>query len=154
MSSLSLFHTRDPFFAEFDSIVRSTLANPAAETLDFTPPAETLRDGDDVVIRLDLPGVDVARDVSVEASNGRLVIEGERRDERAEETDGRSLREVRYGRFRRTFGLPGHLGADAISAGYDKGVLSVRVAGVYAGTEPTKIAIAEGAAPSAISSEE
>ncbi|MFT4298076.1 MAG: Hsp20/alpha crystallin family protein [Aeromicrobium sp.] len=145
MSSLSLFRSRDPFFAEFDSLIRSNFAGTApAEALDFTPTAETVREGEDVVVRLDLPGVDIAEDVSVEVAGGRLVISGERRDERAEQTEGRAVREVRYGRFRRSFGLPAHIGADAVSAHYDKGVLSVRVAGVYAGTEPTRIAIAEG----------
>jgi HSP20 family molecular chaperone IbpA len=52
------------------------------------------------VVRLELPGVDVAKDVNVELDRGRLVIHGERRDERSEEKDGRTLREVRYGSFR------------------------------------------------------
>jgi HSP20 family protein len=144
MSSITRFRSRDPFFAEFDSLVRSTLASPAnGETLAFTPTAETVRDGDDVVVRLDLPGVDVAEDVSVEVTNGRLVVAGERKDARADESGTRSIREVRYGRFRRSFGLPAHVGADAVSARYDQGVLSVRVAGVYAGTEPTKIEISQ-----------
>ena len=32
----------------------------------FTPAAEIVKDGDDAVIRLELPGVDVAKDVNVE----------------------------------------------------------------------------------------
>ena len=148
MSTITRFRGRDPFFADFDSIVRSTFAGQgspsASEALAFTPTAETVRDGDDVVVRLDLPGVDVAEDVSVEVTNGRLVVAGERKDDRSEESSGRSVREVRYGSFRRSFGLPGHVGADAVSAHYDKGVLHVRVAGVYAGTEPTRITIADG----------
>lgn len=147
MSTITRFRGRDPFFAEFDSLVRSTFTSPTAPTGDslaFTPTAETVREGDDVVVRLDLPGVDVAEDVSVEVTNHRLVIAGERKDDRAEESAGRSVREVRYGSFRRSFGLPGHVGADAVSAHYDKGVLHVRVAGVYAGTEPTRITISDG----------
>ncbi len=149
MSTITRFRGRDPFFAEFDSLVRSTFGGqtvPSGESLAFTPTAETVREGDDVVVRLDLPGVDVAEDVSVEVTNNRLVIAGERKDDRAEESTGRSVREVRYGSFRRSFGLPGHVGADAVSAHYDKGVLHVRVAGVYAGTEPTRIAISDGPA--------
>ncbi|WP_229055007.1 Hsp20/alpha crystallin family protein [Aeromicrobium sp. Leaf350] len=148
MSTITRFRGRDPFFADFDTLVRSTFANQpgqSGEALAFTPTAETVRDGDDVVVRLDLPGVDVAEDVTVEVTNGRLVVAGERKDAHAEESTGRSVREVRYGRFRRSFGLPGHVGADAVSAHYDQGVLNVRVAGVYAGTEPTRITIADGA---------
>ncbi len=79
--------------------------------------------------------------MSVEVDHGQLVVRGERRDERTEEKDGRTLREVRYGSFRRSFTLPQHVTADAVSASYDAGVLSVRVAGAYTGTEPRRIAI-------------
>ena len=37
-------------------------------------------DGADVVITLELPGVDVERDVDIEVAEGRLTISGERRD--------------------------------------------------------------------------
>jgi HSP20 family molecular chaperone IbpA len=72
---------------------------------------------------------------------GRLVIHGERRDEHAEEKNGRSLREIRYGSFRRSFQLPAHVTSEAIAASYDAGVLTVRVTGAYAGTQAHKIAI-------------
>lgn len=141
-----LFSGRDPF-AEFDSIVRSAFSAPA-QRLDFTPAAETVRDGDDVIVRLELPGLDVSNDVSVEVVESKLVVKGERRDTRPEPGEGenatRRLSEIRYGSFERTFGLPGHIGPDAISASYDAGILTVRVAGVYAGTEPTRIEISQG----------
>ena len=108
---------------------------------DFTPAAEVVKDGDDAVVRLELAGVDVDKDVNVELDRGRLVIHGERRDEHAEQKDGRTVREVRYGSFRRSFRLPAHVTGDAISASYDAGVLTVRVAGAYAGTQAQRIAI-------------
>jgi HSP20 family molecular chaperone IbpA len=107
----------------------------------FNPAAEIARDEDDAVVRLELPGVDVDKDVNVELVDGRLVIHGERRDEHAEEKDGRTLREVRYGSFRRSFQLPAHITSEAVSASYDAGVLTVRVAGAYAGTQAQRIAI-------------
>jgi len=69
---------------------------------------------------------------------GRKV---ERRDERAETRDGRSYREVRYGAFRRAFALPAHITAQAVSASYDAGVLSIRVAGAYAGSQAQRIEV-------------
>jgi HSP20 family protein len=107
----------------------------------FSPAAEIVKDGEDAVVRLELPGVDVEKDVNVEVDHGRLVIHGERRDEDAEEKDGRTLREVRYGSFRRSFQLPAHVTGEAVSASYDAGVLTVRVAGAYAGTQAQRIAI-------------
>jgi HSP20 family protein len=110
----------------------------------FSPAAEIVKDGEDAVVRLELPGVDVDKDVNVELDHGRLVIHGEGRDEKASEDpakDGRTLREVRYGSFRRSFQVPSHITGEAVSASYDAGVLTVRVTGAYAGTEAQRIAI-------------
>lgn len=107
----------------------------------LNPAAEVVRDGDDAVVRLELPGVNVAEDVTVELERGRLVIRGERRDERAESAEGRTISEIRYGSFHRSFKVPAQVGGDAVTASYDDGVLTVRVAGVYAGSEPQRIAI-------------
>ncbi len=62
MSTLTLWTRRDPF-AEFDAIVRRAFNQ---DPSGFTPSAEIARDGDDAVIRLELPGIDVEKDVTVE----------------------------------------------------------------------------------------
>ncbi|MEE6178752.1 Hsp20/alpha crystallin family protein [Mycobacterium sp. 050134] len=120
----------------------------APATAGFTPAAEIVKDGDDAVVRLELPGVDVDKDVNVEVDrkNGAsyLVVHGEHRDERADEQEGRTLREIRYGSFRRSFKLPAHVTGEAVTASYDAGVLTVRVAGAYqdaAGQQAQRIAI-------------
>src|SRR5262245_32948340 len=108
MSTLIRWSRRDPF-AEFDSLVRAAFgpfpartagftARPAAVTRarSFTPAAEVVRDGQDALVRLEVPGVDVERDISVEVTGGRLVVRGERRDEREDSREGRVVREVRY----------------------------------------------------------
>jgi HSP20 family protein len=147
MSTLSVWTRRDPF-SDFETLVRNAFrpALTGSGTVAFAPAAEVRRDGDDAVIRLELPGVDITKDVTVDVDRGQLVVRGERRDEWTGEDgkDGsrRSLREVRYGAFRRAFGLPAHVTAEAVSATYDAGVLSVRVTGAYAGDEPRRIAIA------------
>jgi HSP20 family protein len=143
---------RRPYpFADFDAFVQRTFS-PVVRS-GFTPAAEVDRDSDDAVVRLELPGLDPAQDVTVELEQGELVIHGERRDERAETRDGRSYREVRYGSFRRSFALPAHVTADAVSASYDAGVLSIRIAGAYASTQAQRIAITGTTAPAVESSE-
>lgn len=113
----------------------------AAAKAGLTPAVEVTKDGDDAVIRVDLPGIDVDKDVNVEVDKGRLVIKGERRDERTEESEGRRFSEVRYGSFQRSFALPAHVTGDAVSAAYDAGVLTVRVAGAHKSSEARRIAI-------------
>lgn len=153
MSTLTLWQRpfKPPFSPAFDTdrwvreffspATASDWHAPAASG--FSPAAEITKDGDDAVVRLELPGIDVDKDVTVELDGGRLVVRGERRDEHAE-TDAdtnRTLREVRYGAFRRSFTVPAHVTGEAVTASYDAGVLTVRVAGVYAGTQPQTISI-------------
>ena len=133
---------RDPF-RDFDRLVTRAFGPAAFEGpgTGFSPAAESYRDGDDAVVRLELPGVEVGKDVTVEVVDGRLVISGERRDERAEDTAGRRVREFRYGSFRRSFRLAQQVTAEQVSASYDAGVLTVRVAGAYAKADGQKIEI-------------
>lgn len=138
----TLYVQRDPF-RDLESLFRQAFAPGTAEEMDtaFTPAAETHREGEDALIRLELPGVDVANDVSVEIAGRDLVISGERRDERSEETEGRRVREIRYGSFRRVFALGRPVSPDSVTASYDAGVLTVRIAGAYAEVTGQKIAI-------------
>jgi HSP20 family protein len=141
MSNLTLWsRPTDRWIRDFFGPAAADWATPIAA---FSPAAEVVKDGDDAVVRLELPGVDVDKDVNVEIEHGRLVIHGERRDEHAEDKDGRTLREVRYGSFRRSFQLPAHITGEAVSASYDAGVLTVRVTGAYAGTQAQRIAISK-----------
>lgn len=144
MSAMALWTRRDPF-TEFDALVRHAFGTSADQPTDFTPAAEITADGDDTVLRVELPGVDVTNDVTIEVTHGNLVVRGERRDESTTD-DGRRLREMRYGSFRRSFKLPPQVTADAVSASYDAGVLSIRVAGARSETEPRRITITSGAA--------
>jgi HSP20 family protein len=106
----------------------------------FVPAVEVTRDGEDVVVRVELPGIDVDRDVAIEVERGKLVISGERRDTRADSPDGVLVRELRYGQFRREFALPAGISPEQVEANYDAGLLDVRVRGVVA-PEPTPVRV-------------
>ena len=96
---------------------------------------------------LELPGVDVEKDVDIEVAEGRLTISGERHD-RNEQRDesGRALvRELRYGSFRREFALPEGVGADDVDASYDRGLLEVRVRNVTKPVMPPQKVTIRGA---------
>jgi HSP20 family protein len=99
MSTLSLWTRRDPF-AEFDALVRHAFDPAFPAKRGFVPAADLTRDGDDAVVSLELPGVDVNSDVTVEVDGGQLVVRGERREERSEQRSGASVREMRYGSCR------------------------------------------------------
>lgn len=134
---------------EFDQLVRRGWAGQAAGVREhgkvmaagFVPAVEVVRDGEDVVVRVELPGVDVERDVAIEVERGKLVISGERRDERAEASaEGVLVRELRYGQFRREFALPAGVSPEQVEATYDAGMLDVRVRSVVA-PEPSPVRV-------------
>jgi HSP20 family protein len=137
----------DPFTAlsrldtDFDELVRRTWGG-WPEVTGYVPAVDMVRDGSDVVITLELPGVDIDKDVDIEVAPGRLSISGERTSE-SEKTEGRFVvRELRSGSFRREFALPEHVSADDVEATYDRGLLTVRVRNVARQQpEPTKVAV-------------
>jgi HSP20 family protein len=149
----------DPFTTlarldDFDELVRrawggqprpSTISR---STAGYVPAIEMTTSGSDVLITLELPGVDIDNDIDIEVAEGRLTISGERRESsehRHDSQDGGSkvlVRELRYGSFRRDFALPDGVGADDVEASYDKGMLAVRVRNVTKPvTPPRKVAI-------------
>lgn len=132
-------------FGDFDELFRPFWSQPVRTG--FTPAAEITREGEDAVVKLELPGLDLERDVTVEVDRGALVVRGERRDERSDERNGRVLREVRYGSFRRTFTLPESVTGEDVTASYDAGILTVRVAGAYRGTTARRIPVTSGSVP-------
>ena len=66
-------------------------------------------------------------DVEVVIDSGRLIVRGEKRDEREETGRNYIFKERRYGRFERSFVLPADVEKDKIKAKFDKGVLKVNV---------------------------
>lgn len=118
---------------EFDELVRRGWAGreKAPAMAGFVPAVEVVREDHDVIVRVELPGIDVERDVAIEVDKGTLVISGERRDERAEaDPQGVLVRELRYGQFRREFALPPGVSPEQVEATYEAGLLDVRVRGV------------------------
>lgn len=129
------------FDSDFDQIVRRTFAGAPRASAGFVPAVNVDRDGKDVVVTLELPGVD-AENLNVEVDEGRLRISGKREDRTSTESGGVLVREIRSGEFRREFALPEHVTADSVDAEYTNGLLKVRVRDVAKPKiEPRKIEV-------------
>ena len=103
------------------------------------------RDGDTVVVRAELPGIDPEKDVEITVADGILRITAERRVEEKSEDKGYSRHELRYGSLSRTLPLPEGASESDIKASYKDGILEIRVPVAERATPaPTKIAIAKG----------
>ena len=74
-------------------------------------------------LRAEIPGIDPASDVQITVADGQLSVKAER-SERAETT---SRSEFSYGSFLRTVTLPAEADEENITAGYERGILTVRV---------------------------
>ncbi|WP_166847169.1 Hsp20/alpha crystallin family protein [Isoptericola sp. BMS4] len=86
---------------------------------------EEAREGDELVIRAELPGLDPEKDVEVTVDDGILTIAAHR-EERTSEHEGGYRSEFRYGQFERRLRLPRDASSD-VTATYRDGVLEVRV---------------------------
>jgi len=88
---------------------------------------EEFRDGEDLVVRADLPGIDPDKDVELTIGDGVLHIAAHR-EEKSEKKEKDGYRtEFRYGSFARKVLLPPDADEAVVKATYADGVLEVRV---------------------------
>jgi HSP20 family protein len=92
----------------------------------WMPQLEIFREGDDVVIRADVPGVR-EEDLTIDFEDDVLTIAGERHSERREEEEGFFRSERSYGSFERSIRLPEGIEPEDIQAQLDEGVLELRI---------------------------
>ena len=127
----------DPFVGlgalerDIDRLWSRTLAPSAkdrrVETGIFAPTTDVLTRGEDMVVRVELPGV-MEKDIDITVTDDVLTITG-KREEQSETTDqgGYLVRESFRGSFERSMSLPAGVDAEAIIAKYEDGVLEVVV---------------------------
>jgi HSP20 family protein len=88
---------------------------------------EEFRDGDTLVIRVEMPGIDPDKDVDLTVTNGVLRVRAERRERSENKDNGGYRSEFRYGVFVRDVPLPDGVKQDDIKASYSDGILEIRV---------------------------
>lgn len=98
---------------------------------------EDFMDGNDYVVRAEMPGIDPDKDVEVTIQGEVLTIRGQRREEERDKNHS----EFRYGSFTRSLRLPNGAKKDEVSAKYDAGVLEVRIPMGAVSPEATKVPV-------------
>jgi HSP20 family protein len=105
---------------------------------------EEVREGDELVVRAEMPGLDPEKDVDIQVTDHVLRIRAERRQETKTE-DAKGFRsEFRYGTFLRTLPLPRSATDQDVKATYKDGILEVRIPIDETRTEGTKIPVERG----------
>lgn len=77
-----------------------------------------------LTIKAELPGMD-EKDVELTLNDGVLTLKGEKRAEKEEKDKDYHLIERSYGTISRSFRLPDTVDPEKVTAGFDKGVLTV-----------------------------
>lgn len=95
----------------------------------FAPSTDVFKRGDDLVVRIELPGIDPEEDLTVEVSDGDLAIRGTRRETEEIQEDDYYRKEVWRGSYERHIPLPEGTDGDAVSADYSNGIVEVVVKG-------------------------
>lgn len=132
-----------PFSREVDRLFDRLFDSPA-QAERWAPAMDLTEAEDHYVLKADLPGV---RDenVSIEVENGLLTISGERKAEHERNERAFYRVERAFGPFQRQLTMPEGIDPDAVSAHFDRGVLSVRIPKPEQ-VKPRKVSIGTGAA--------
>ena len=74
----------------------------ALTTTSFVPPVDTYEDEHNIVLKLEVPGID-EKDIHVHIDNSTLTVHGERNIEKEEKEENYRRIERQYGSFTRSF---------------------------------------------------
>jgi HSP20 family protein len=118
-------------------------AGPANGTSRRWIPAMDLVETDDsLVLRGDLPGM-TEEDIDIQIKDNVLTVSGERKSESEDKGEGYHRVERSFGGFSRSLTLPQGVDPEKVEAGFDKGVLEVRIP-KPAEAKPTRVQIGKG----------
>lgn len=108
-------------------------------TGEWLPAVDIYEDADGVVIKAELPEMDM-KDIDVKIEDNTLRIRGERKMEKEEKRENYQRMERYYGSFSRIFSLPSTVDQENVKATYDRGVLKITLTKKEE-TKPKKINI-------------
>jgi HSP20 family protein len=110
----------------FNSFFDTPTHSSGAPLRRYTPAMDLVDTGEAFVLKADLPGLSES-DVSIEVDDNVLTISGERKSEHEDRKAGYYRVERSHGSFRRSLTLPDGVDPEAVTATFDKGVLTVTV---------------------------
>jgi HSP20 family protein len=123
---MALLMKPEPFSQEFTRLFNTLFDAGEAPAQRWLPAMDLVEADDHFVLKADLPGL-AEEDVSIEIQDNTLTVSGERKAEHEEHERGWYRVERQFGRFSRSLSLPEGIDADAVTASFDNGVLSVSI---------------------------
>jgi len=111
---------------EFNRILEEVVPARGETPQVFVPPVEVYETDKDVVVKVDLPGVD-KENVEITVKENAVAIRAERKEEREENTANVYRAERFYGVIERVVPLPVEVNPEEATAEYKDGVLIIRI---------------------------
>ena len=93
------------------------------EETEWTPPFDVSETEDEMILRLEVPGMD-KKDIKIDFSHGTLTVSGEKKQER-QESETYHCTERCYGAFSRSMSIPFVVDTDKVDASFKDGVLKI-----------------------------
>jgi HSP20 family protein len=128
--ALSPFHEMERWFEDF---FRRPFFGPSwwprlrtPEFEEISPSIDLFTEGDDVVVKAELPGMK-KEDIDVSVTDNTITVSGEKKkEEKVEKKDYYRL-ERSYGSFSRSFSLPAEVQTEKVTAKFKDGILEIRI---------------------------
>ena len=113
----------DQFFSDVEKDWKAS----AAEKPSFAPTVDVAEVDNAYILKAELPGV-AKENIKIEVRENRLILSGSKESHIEKKEEGKYYySEARSGNFSRSFDLPRHVQADAITAENVNGVLTVKI---------------------------
>ena len=122
---MALLMKPEPFSSDIYRLF-NTLFDDEPQSNRWVPAMDLVESDDHFVLKADLPGLS-QDDVAIEIRDNTLTISGERKSEYEQRERGWYRVERSTGRFSRSLSLPEGIDPDGVTAGFDRGVLEVRI---------------------------
>jgi len=94
--------------------------------MEMTPTADIFEEGEDVVVKAELPGMK-KEEIEVKLTENTITISGEKKKEEKIEKKDYYRVERSYGSFKRAFNLPSEVQMDKAKAQFKDGILEIRI---------------------------
>ncbi len=146
---ISPFRGLESMEREFDRLTRRAFGdvfvypelNATRETeADYVPRLDLYRKGDDLIARLELPGVEPS-DIDLSVTERVLSVKGKREFAKKMEEGECYWAEHHYGTFERSFVVPEGTTLEGIRAEHANGILTITIPGAAARIESRKVKI-------------
>lgn len=110
--------------AEIDRLFDSLWTEAPVDGNAWVPAMDVEETADELRFTFEVPGLD-PEDLEISVERDALVVSGEKRRQSSKENGGYRVSERQYGRFVRSFRLPGEFDPDRVTAHFDQGVLTI-----------------------------